>query len=101
MKNRAYETYLKELEDFSQTGKNDLEGIARDISEKAQEKGIVMERDPKLLKTMIGNDLRETVPPQLYSLIAGFTEMIRELEEETYEHKQNQSGDRGNKNISR
>lgn len=101
MNSRAYDTYLKELDAFSQTGKNDLEGIAADIAAKSQEQGIVMERDPKLLKTMIGNDLRETVPPQLYSLIAGFTELIRELEGETNEHKQNQSGDRDDKNINR
>lgn len=84
---RGIGSYNQQLETYSQSELNDLEKIATGISKVAQEKEIPMEKNPKNLKHMIGNDLRETVPPQLYTVIAGLTEMIKALERDEDERE--------------
>ena len=88
---RGIGSYTQQLDTYSQSDLNDLESVATTIAERAKEQEIPLESDPKTLRHMIGNDLRETVPPQLYTVIAGLTEMIKTLERDEDERKNKSS----------
>lgn len=55
--------------------------VAKKIMELAEEHNIPMEEDPGLLETLLDMDLGDSVPPQLYSVIAEILLLIEEIEE--------------------
>lgn len=54
--------------------------IAEKILELANEHDIPMEEDPGLLETLLDMDLGDSIPPQLYSVIAEILLLIEEIE---------------------
>lgn len=54
--------------------------IAEKIMNLAKENGIPMQENPSLVANLIDLDLGESVPPQLYSVIAEILILIEELE---------------------
>jgi type III secretion system FlhB-like substrate exporter len=58
------------------------ERVAGDVADYESGEGqkIFMEKDPKRLKNLIGNDVREAVPPRIYSIISSIVTAIEEIE---------------------
>lgn len=56
--------------------------VAERILSLAEENGIHMQKDASLVASLLDMDLGETVPPQLYSVIAEVLLLIEEMEEE-------------------
>lgn len=63
------------------TDLDDFNGIATTFVKEASSKGISVESDPSKAKHMIKNDLRDTLPPQIFSLIGKIADVIESLEE--------------------
>lgn len=60
---------------------DDFSGIATTFVNEASKRGVAVETDPAKAKHMIKNDLRDTLPPQIFSLIGKITDAIEALEE--------------------
>ncbi|MCT4663288.1 MAG: EscU/YscU/HrcU family type III secretion system export apparatus switch protein [Tissierellales bacterium] len=58
--------------------------LAEKIIELAKKNNIPMQEDPSLVANLIDLDLGDSVPPQLYSVIAEILILIEELEGELY-----------------
>ncbi|SFE31851.1 EscU/YscU/HrcU family type III secretion system export apparatus switch protein [Alteribacillus iranensis] len=56
--------------------------VAQNIISLAEENGIHMQKDASLAASLLDMDLGESVPPQLYSVIAEVLLLIEEMEEE-------------------
>ncbi|ABZ83322.1 flagellar biosynthesis protein, putative [Heliomicrobium modesticaldum Ice1] len=54
--------------------------LARKIIEMAKEKNIPIQEDPLLVENLIDMDLGDTIPPQLYLVVAEILLMIEEME---------------------
>lgn len=80
MANRAINSYEDNLQNYEKTEANSLEGVAAQVAEKATQQDVLMERDPKVLKDLIGSDVRDAVPPQIYTVISDIVKLIEELE---------------------
>lgn len=80
---KAYEA--PELIDNS-SGRSHLEGIAEETLSKicdfeaSENRTIGIEKNPENLKELIGNDIRESVPPRIYSIISNIVSLIEDLE---------------------
>lgn len=58
--------------------------LAEKIIELAKENNVPLQDDPALIANLIDLDLGDSVPPQLYSVIAEILILIEELEGELY-----------------
>lgn len=65
--------HVTDLDDFS--------GIATTFVNEATKHGVAVETDPSKAKHMIKNDLRDTLHPQIFSLIGKIADVIESLEE--------------------
>jgi len=57
-----------------------MEEICEEYIEKSNEHQINIEKDPKVLKNTLDMDIRENIPPQLVSIVAGIVNIIETLE---------------------
>lgn len=80
MTHRAIHSYEDHLQNYEKTESNSLEGIAAQVAEKAVNEQVPMEKNPQVLKDLIGTDVRDAVPPQIYTVIADIVNLIEELE---------------------
>ena len=60
---------------------HDMENFAKELEKKAKENNIPIEKDIKTLKNEIDSDLRDNVPPQIYSVVSGIIDLLNKLEE--------------------
>lgn len=56
--------------------------VAQAIIEKAKEAGVYVHESPELLKLLIGLDLDERIPPQLYVAVAELLAWVYRIEAE-------------------
>jgi type III secretion system FlhB-like substrate exporter len=58
--------------------------VADDVYRYEEHSGrrVYMEKNPARLKNLIGNDVREAVPPRIYSIISSIVTAIEEIEED-------------------
>lgn len=63
----------KEREDFKR--------YAEKLIEDSKKVGITVEDDPDCLKEILGIDLRDNIPPQMYKVIASIVNAISSMEE--------------------
>jgi len=59
---------------------NVIEKICEEYIEKSDQHEINIEKDPKILKNTLDMDIRENIPPQLMSIVAGVVNIIEVLE---------------------
>jgi len=59
---------------------NIMEELCEEYIEKSDEHEINIEKDPKVLKNTLDMDIRENIPPQLISIVAGVVNIIEILE---------------------
>ena len=62
-------SYKKALNNYvkaEEVKTDDLQAIARDLSDRAEQADIPIEKDPDALTHTIGSDLRDNVSPQIY-----------------------------------
>lgn len=52
-----------------------------ELIEKAEEADIPIEKDASTLKNQLNTDIRDNVPPQIYSVVSGIIGLITKLEE--------------------
>lgn len=57
-----------------------LDQLSKDFIKKAKKHNIPIESDEKTLKHTIDMDIRESIPPQLYSVVAELVKVIESLE---------------------
>lgn len=57
-----------------------IDALSQEYINKAKEKKITIEEDPKTLKSTIDMDIRENIPPQLLSIVSGVVKIIESLE---------------------
>jgi|GEM_PF-3744584 len=57
-----------------------IDALSQEYINKAKEKKITIEEDPKTLKNTIDMDIRENIPPQLLSIVSGVVKIIESLE---------------------
>jgi len=80
------------MKDYQKNGYNqlesvdDFEGIARTFVNEAAVRDITVEPTPEKAKHMIKNDLRDSIPPQLFALIAKVTSAIESTSEKQGNH---------------
>lgn len=60
---------------------DNFSGIAATFVSEASKKGVPVEQDPEKVKHMIKNDLRDALPPQIFSLIGRISDVIESLGE--------------------
>ncbi|MCT4634581.1 MAG: hypothetical protein N4A76_17850 [Firmicutes bacterium] len=65
--------------------KEDFERYAKKLIEDSKESDIMVEDDPDCLKEILGLDLRDNVPPQMYKVISSIVHAISNMEEENNE----------------
>lgn len=54
--------------------------VAQQIIELAKQHGIAMQEDPILVENLLDMDLGDSIPPQLYSVMAEILLLIEEME---------------------
>jgi len=59
---------------------HDMEGIAEDLIEYAEQNDMGISKDKDQVKHMMDLDIRENIPPQMYEIICSVVEMIERLE---------------------
>ncbi len=59
---------------------NIMEELCEEYIEKSDEHEINIEKDSKVLKNTLDMDIRENIPPQLISIVAGVVNIIEILE---------------------
>lgn len=56
-------------------------GSSIELIDKADEAGIPIEKETSTLKNQLNTDIRDNVPPQIYSVVSGIIGLITKLEE--------------------
>ena len=57
-----------------------IDALSQEYINKAKEKNIMIDQEPKTLKNTIDMDIRENIPPQLLSIVSGVVKIIESLE---------------------
>lgn len=80
-KNRkAVKKYNQDIDNYMQSEDFDNASIAKEMIKEADEKKLPITKDPELLKHTMDMDLRDNIPPQMYSVVSGFIELVEKLE---------------------
>lgn len=80
-KNRkAVGKYDKDFNNYMESHDFDNLGVANELIKEAEEKNIPITNDPEILKNTMDMDLRDNIPPQMYSVVSGFIELVEKLE---------------------
>ncbi len=72
--------YDVQIENYARSSSNEIVGFSDHLIDVAERENIYIEDDVKTLDHEIKNDIRKTIPPQIYSLISGMIEAIETLE---------------------
>lgn len=82
MKNnrKAVGKYDEEFNNYMQSDEFDNSVVANELIKEAKEKKIPITNDPEILKHTMDMDLRDNIPPQMYSVVSGFIELVEKLE---------------------
>lgn len=79
-KNSAIGKYDQDYEQFMQTEGYDNQSVAKALIEQANLENVAINQDPDILKHTMDMDLKDNIPPQMYSVVSGFIELIEKLE---------------------
>ena len=72
--------YDQDYDQYIHSDNHDNRSVAEQIIQEANEKNIPINQDPDILKNTMDMDLRDNIPPQMYSVVSGFIELIEKLE---------------------
>lgn len=81
MISRKRNPYDKEMEQLTSSGTKDGQLFAKGIIEKAEALDIPIEKDPEILRETGDLDLKNQVPPQIFAVVSGVMNLIKQLEE--------------------
>lgn len=82
---KGFQVYDDQIESYSKSDANGLEGLSRFVRDEALDRGMAVEEDIDTLKAQIGNDIRKNIPPQLYAVVSGIAEAIAQIEDDAHE----------------
>lgn len=79
-KRSAIGKYDQEMDHYMNSDHIDNGSIAEEIIREANEKKISINQDKDILKHTMDLDIRDNIPPQMFSVVSGFIELIEKLE---------------------
>jgi flagellar biosynthesis protein FlhB len=82
MKRKGVGTYDAQIESYTRSDANELDGLSALLKQEAEKQNIPVEKKMDTLKEQVGNDLRKNIPPQLYAVVSGIVDVIGKLEED-------------------
>lgn len=80
MKNQGVSTYDDQIETYARSEEIETTDLSGPLSFLSAQEDILVEPEEDTLAHQIRNDIRKTIPPQIYALIGGMVEAIESLE---------------------
>lgn len=72
--------YDKEMDQYLSSDSFDNSTIAEEIIKEAKAKKLEITQDKDVLKHTMDMDIRDNIPPQMFSVVSSFIELIEKLE---------------------
>lgn len=79
-KYRGVGKYDQDYDQYMHSEHYDNRSVAESLIDQAERADQTINTDPDILKHTMDMDLRDNIPPQMYSVVSGFIELIEKLE---------------------